>query len=74
MSRYSENHKYDNIHVGIYFIPEMLPNEIFLPITSVAAEDVLPYYSISNYGRIWHIFEKKFMSTAWDGGGYRMAV
>lgn len=75
MSRYSKTNKYDLSHpVPIFIIPEMLPGEYFEMITTEAAENVLPYYAISNYGRIWHIYANHFMSTSWDGPGYRIAV
>lgn len=75
MARYSKTNKYDLNHpTPIFIIPEMLPGENFKMITDQAAKDILPYYSISNYGRIWHIYANHFMSTSWDGPGYRIAV
>ena len=61
----------------IAIIPELLPNEYFLLITEIAAPNVLPYYMISNYGRIWHKYLHHFMRTSWDCinymEGYRIA-
>ena len=75
MSRYSKENKYDLTHpTPIFIIPELLPGENFKMITTQAAENILPYYAISNYGRIWHVYANHFMSTSWDGPGYRIAV
>lgn len=75
MSKVSKTQKYDINHPpAIYFVPEALPGERFEMITDVAAPGVLPYYAISTYGRIWHIYANHFMSTSWDGPGYRIAV
>jgi hypothetical protein len=75
MSKVSKQPKYDIDHpLAVYFVPECLPGENFEMITDVAAPGVLPYYAISNYGRIWHIYDNHFMSTSWDGPGYRIAV
>lgn len=75
MSKCSKQPKQDLDHpLAIFKIPEMLPGEVFQMITDVAAPGVLPYYAISNFGRIWHIYNNKFMSTSWDGPGYRIAV
>lgn len=75
MSRVSKNFKYDLNHpCPIFIVPEALPGEYFEMITDKAAPNILPYYAISNYGRIWHVYENHFMSTSWDGPGYRIAV
>ena len=75
MARFSKTNKYNTECIKpIYFIPEILPGEIFLTITDIAAPGILPYYSISNYGRIWHKYANHFMRTSWDGPGYRIAV
>lgn len=75
MSKVSKTQKFDLTYKrAAFIIPEMLPNEEFRMITDIAAPGVLPYYAISNYGRIWHIYENYFMSTSWDGAGYRIAV
>lgn len=59
----------------IAIIPEVLPGEYFALLQpEVIDQDLLPYYMISNYGRIWHKFANHFMSTSWDGPGYRIAV
>ena len=46
--------RYGNI--PLYKMPTNLiyNDEIFLPITEKIVPDVLPYYLISNYGRLWH--------------------
>ena len=61
-----------NYTCPVFFVP-YLPGEEFVMIPDHAA-DVLPYYAISNYGRIWHVYENKFMSFGTDGGGYSVAV
>lgn len=53
---------------------ELLPNEKWTAITDKVAPGVLPYYAISNYGRIYHTNLQKFMSLSWDGPGYVIAV
>lgn len=47
----------------------MLP-EVFLPITDKAAPGVKPYYMISNYGRIWHVYDRRFLTQNVDSKGY----
>lgn len=44
--------------------------EIFLPVTDREIPGVRPYYLISNYGRVWHIYEHRFLSTNLDSKGY----
>lgn len=61
-----------NYPCPVFFVPN-LPGEEFVMIPEHAA-DVLPYYAISNFGRIWHVYENKFMSFGSDGGGYSVAV
>lgn len=56
-------------------IPEVLPGEYFALLDpNIIDPDLLPYYMISNFGRIWHKYTNHFMSTSWDGPGYRIAV
>lgn len=65
--------KYDlNYPCPVFFVPN-LPGEEFVMIPDHAA-DVLPYYAISNFGRVWHVYENKFMSPGTDNGGYEFVV
>ena len=65
--------KYDLNHpCPVFFVP-YLPGEEFVMIPDHAA-DVLPYYAISNYGRVWHVYENKFMAPSVDGRGYEVVV
>lgn len=56
----------------IRFIPNNPINipEYFIDITDRAAPGILPYYMISNYGRIWHKYECKFLTVNVDSKGY----
>ena len=75
MSKVSKVFKRDpNVTPILYCVPEILPGEEFKLITDQAAPNILPYYAISNFGRIWNIYENHFMRTSWDGPGYRIAV
>lgn len=75
MSKQSNSFKYNlDKPCPVFFIPEILPFEDFRMITDQAAPGVLPYYAISNYGRIWHVYENKFMSTTKDNNGHRIAI
>lgn len=71
----SENHRYpiDKINPFIPII-NPLPGEYWKELTEKEISGILPYYAISNYGRIVHIYENKFMSLSWDGPGYVIAV
>lgn len=54
------------------FVQQWYPPEVFLPITDREIPVVRPYYLISNFGRIWHIYENRFLSTNLDSKGYWM--
>ena len=62
--------RYGNI--PLYKIPTNLiyNDEIFLPITEKIVPDVLPYYLISNYGRLWHKYKERFLNNNIDSKGY----
>jgi hypothetical protein len=75
MGKISKEFKYDLEHQSpVFVVPEWLPGERFEMITDQAAPGILPYYAISTFGRIWHVYMNRFMSTSWDGPGYRIAV
>lgn len=76
MSRFASNtHQYPIDKVNP-FIPILwpLPGEYWKEITEREVPDILPYYAISNYGRIVHIFKNSLMSLSWDGPGYVIAL
>ena len=56
----------------IKFVPMNPINipEVFVDITDQIVPGVLPYYMISNYGRIWHKYELAFLSVNIDSKGY----
>ena len=57
----------------IFIYPQLIsPDEIFVPISQSIVPYCLPYYIISNYGRIYNIYENKFMSTHTDAYGYQV--
>lgn len=62
--------RYGNI--PLYKMPTNLiyNDEIFLPITEKIVPDVLPYYLISNYGRLWHKYKERFLNNNIDSKGY----
>jgi len=76
MSRFaSDNHMYEINKINP-FIPILwpLPGEYWKEITDIAAPGVFPWYAISNYGRIVHIYRNALMSLSWDGPGYTIVV
>lgn len=61
----------------IYFIPSpdmMMPNEEFRPIPQELIPGVMDYYMISNYGRLWHKFNRTFFSYLTDTTGHLYRV
>ena len=73
--RPSENHRYpiDKINPFIPIIDPM-PGEYWKELTEKEVPGILPYYAISNFGRVVHIYENKYMSLSWDGPGYVTVV
>ena len=63
---------YDKDHPRpIFMLPDnLLHNEYFVGLTQFAAPGVLPYYAISNYGRIYQIYTGRFMKTNYRPNGY----
>ena len=64
---------FDSKKVPIYFEPvsnQYLPPEEFRMITDIAVPGIKPYYMVSNYGRIWHIYRQEFLSYNMDSKGY----
>ena len=49
-------------------------NEIFIPLTCAIVSDVLPIYSISNYGKIYNNKTKKFIGNFSNKNGYRCTL
>lgn len=56
--------------VPIYFDPQPLPPEIWVDVTELMIPDVLPYYMISNYGRVYHKYRGDILSQNVDSSGY----
>lgn len=55
----------------IYFIPNLIAiDEIFIKLTDQSVPFIAPYYIISNYGRIYNIYEKRFLTPSKDSKGY----
>ena len=44
--------------------------EIFVVISEKLVPGILPYYKISNYGRIWHKYKEMFLTSNVDSKGY----
>lgn len=64
---------YDYERIPIYFDPlkeQLLPPEVFLDVTEQAVPGILPYYKISNYGRLWHKYKQEFLTVNLDSKGY----
>lgn len=56
---------------GIYHLPEDVgDNEHFEPITNKVAPGVMPYYSISNYGRVMNVYSEKVLKPNYRPSGY----
>ena len=51
-------------------IPNLLNQEVLLPITNDMIPNIKPYYYISNYGRVFHIHTGKYLEQAMDTNGY----
>lgn len=63
----------DDVTHPVHFMPiqsQYMQPEIFRPITSDVVPGVKPYYMISNYGRIWHVYKHIFLSVNIDTKGY----
>lgn len=64
-----------NDNCPIYFVPtqeniiQVVP-EVFVDITETVVPGILPYYMISNYGRIWHKYKQQFLTNNIDSKGY----
>lgn len=56
--------------VPIYFEPTTLPPEVWVDVTEQMVPGVLPYYMISNYGRLYHKFLGHMMTENLDSKGY----
>ena len=62
---------YRNTNCPIFFMPEdRQKGETFKLITPDIAEGVMPYYAISNYGRVENIFTRKVMKENFRPNGY----
>ena len=53
----------------VYILPE---DEVWLPITNQSVPGIKPYYSISNYGRVFSNHINQIMSTSNDGDDYEL--
>ena len=47
-----------------------LPNEIFKKLTDETIQDILPYYWVSSYGRLYSEYSGRFLSLTPDKDGY----
>lgn len=62
---------YNTSSCPIFFLPEdAMEGEEFRMITPEVAQDVLPYYAISNYGRVENINTGKIMKPNYRVNGY----
>ena len=62
-----------NTESPICFMPtnnDVYPPEEFRDITPEMVPGVNPYYMISSYGRVWHMYLRKFLKPATDTKGY----
>lgn len=55
--------KIQNPPIFIHLPEYIAPDERFVPITDLVCPGVLPIYLISNYGRVYNIYSKKFMAN-----------
>lgn len=57
---------------AIFFLPDDIQKgEDFEPITDIEAKDILPYYAISNYGRVMNIKSGKIIKPNLRPNGYQ---
>lgn len=67
--------RYENKIQPVHFEPvenqhlQFIPEE-FRMITNDIIPGIRPYYMISNYGRVWHIYQRKFLIASIDTKGY----
>lgn len=61
---------YDSSISPISFRPVIMQPEVFMPITDRVVPGVMDYYLISNYGRLFHKFENRFLTVNLDSKGY----
>lgn len=54
----------------IIFIDEIQPDEVWVPITDNMVKGVKPYYSISNYGKVYSSFINRIMKQQQSRRGY----
>lgn len=60
-----------NITQAVWFLPDDIqPGEDFKIITDDVAKDILPYYAISNYGRVFNIWSNKILKPNYKPNGY----
>ena len=60
-----------SVRKPIFFAPEdRMPGEEFRKLTPEVAPDIMPYYAISNYGRIENIMSGKVMKPNYRPNGY----
>lgn len=62
---------YSNCPISFEPVQEQYyPPEEFRYITDDIVPGIRPYYMISNYGRIWHIYRREFLTRNIDSKGY----
>lgn len=54
----------------VIFIDEIQPDEVWVPITDSMVKGVKPYYSISNYGKVYSSFINRVMNQYQSTKGY----
>jgi hypothetical protein len=68
---------YKLLHNGekiLYSIPQLIAqDEVFLSISERAYANLMPYYVISNYGRLYNYYTQRFITPAIDSKGYLYA-
>lgn len=63
--------RYSKAAISFFPINErVMPIEEFRDVTDLMVPGVLPYYMISNYGRLFHKFSNQFLSVNIDTKGY----
>lgn len=56
---------YKNIQEALEFI-----NEVFVPISPLVCDNLIPYYMVSNWGRIYSLASNRFLHFGIDDDGY----
>ena len=65
---------YDDNIIQKYDISILEPGEILYEITPYIVPGIYEYYAISNYGRVYHKYIKRFLKPGLSGSGYLFVV